>query len=242
MQFEELEDAFDNAETLFRSAFSLSDPAPELLNLIKAHPTEAAVIDLLVYYTDAVEENPSRANALASALVTLRSSPDAPMLDDGSSSLTEVFSCKLADLHSRGLMFDEDNTTFGPSNTYLINCLLSGLSFKYEFTACSAQYGNIMKGLNARDNSSTSELLVIGASIQLLINGSYIIQTAKSYIKSANEVATKLRFQKSAGTVKVSNGLKLLDVCQLSVQSKTRAHRHLTAYYLARRKWISERK
>jgi hypothetical protein len=71
-----------------------------------------------------------------------------------------------------------------------------------------------MEGLNARDlNSSTSELLVIGACIQLLINGSYIIQTAKSYINSANEVATKLRFQKSAGTVKVSNGLKLLDVC-----------------------------
>jgi hypothetical protein len=124
MQFEELEDPFDNAETLFRSAFSLPDPAPELLNLIKAHPTEAAVIHLLVYYTDVVEENPSRANALASALATLRSSLDAPMLNNGRSSLTEVFSIELADLHDRGLMFDEDNATFGPTNTYLINCLL----------------------------------------------------------------------------------------------------------------------
>jgi hypothetical protein len=115
MQFEELEDPFDNAETLFRSAFSLPDPAPELLNLIKAHPTEAAVIHLLVYYTDVVEENPSRANALASALVTLRSSLDAPMLNNGRSSLTEVFSIELADLHDRGLMFDEDNATFGPT-------------------------------------------------------------------------------------------------------------------------------
>lgn len=115
------------------------------------------------------------------------------MLNDGSSSLVEVFSFELADLHSRGLLIDmyRSHINFGPSNLYLINSLVSGLSFKYRLTSCSDQYGSIMKGLNAYpDGSSTSELLVIGACIKLLINGSYIISTAKSYIKSVNEVAT----------------------------------------------------
>ena len=219
MMFEELNDPFDNAEQLFRSAYALSDPVPELLNLMKAHPTQASAIDLVVYYTEAVEEDPSCANALASALVTLRDSPDAPMLNDGSSNLVEVFSFELAVLHSRGLRIGKSHINFGPTNLYLINCLLSGLSFKHRLTSCSDQYGSIMKGLNAYpDGSSTSELLVIGACIQLLTNGSYIISTAKSYIKSVNEVATKLRFQKSMGTIKASNALKLLDVRQLFKQ------------------------
>ena len=35
------QEAFPDAETLFCKAFGLPDPTPELLNLIKAHPTEA---------------------------------------------------------------------------------------------------------------------------------------------------------------------------------------------------------
>ena len=38
------EESFPNAEKVFRQAYGLSDPTPELLNLIKAHPTEAAVM------------------------------------------------------------------------------------------------------------------------------------------------------------------------------------------------------
>ena len=54
MQFEGVrdKDAFDNAETLFRNAFSLPDPTPELLNLMNANPTQVAAVDLLVYYTN----------------------------------------------------------------------------------------------------------------------------------------------------------------------------------------------
>ncbi|KIM48821.1 hypothetical protein M413DRAFT_21135 [Hebeloma cylindrosporum] len=57
------------AVQLFRDAFALPNPAPELLKWIKAHPTYAAVMDLLVHYTAVVQGNPSRANALALALV-----------------------------------------------------------------------------------------------------------------------------------------------------------------------------
>ena len=39
MRLEELNDPFDNVEQLFRNAYALSDPMPELLNLLKAHPS-----------------------------------------------------------------------------------------------------------------------------------------------------------------------------------------------------------
>ena len=59
------EEAFPGADDLFCKAFGLSDPTPELLSLIKAHPTEAAVRDLLIAYILEAEENPSRAYALS---------------------------------------------------------------------------------------------------------------------------------------------------------------------------------
>lgn len=160
-----------------------------------------------------MEENPSRACALASALVALRDSPDAPVIQGGSS-LAEEFHVGLADLHSRGLTFDDDNTKFNPTNTYLTNCLLSGLSFKHDLTSSPDQRQAIRDGLdlNAGGNSSISELLVIGACIQLLTSGSEIV-AAQPFNYSTNEIATKLRFQQSAGTVKDSNARRLLEVC-----------------------------
>jgi hypothetical protein len=99
-------DAFPNAEQLFRDAFSLPNPAPELLKLIKAHPTYAAAMNILVHYTAVVQGNPSRANASALALVAVRDSPDAPVINDDT--LDDLFSRELADLHSRG--FDSLDT------------------------------------------------------------------------------------------------------------------------------------
>ena len=80
------EETFPNSEELLRYAFSLSGPTPALLQLIKAYPgTADAIRDLLIFYIDAVEANPSRAYALASVLVALRDSSDAPVIQDGSS-------------------------------------------------------------------------------------------------------------------------------------------------------------
>ena len=200
MRLEELNDPFDNVEQLFRNAYALSDPVPELLNLLKAHPSSNP--GFCDWSCDALHRGRGRGSFSRKCIGFCISyspwSPDAPMLNDGSSSLVEVFSFELADLHSRGLLIDmyRSHINFGPSNLYLINSLVSGLSFKYRLTSCSDQYGSIMKGLNAYpDGSSTSELLVIGACIKLLINGSYIISTAKSYIKSVNEVATNWDFK-----------------------------------------------
>ena len=62
------DEAFPNAERLFQQAFSATDPAPLLLQLLKEYPTYPAVRDLVVYYTEAVEEDPYRGQSLASTL------------------------------------------------------------------------------------------------------------------------------------------------------------------------------
>ena len=51
-------ESFPNSEQLLRCAFSLSDPTPELLQLIKAYPTVDAVREPLIFYIEAVEANP----------------------------------------------------------------------------------------------------------------------------------------------------------------------------------------
>jgi hypothetical protein len=43
-----MEEAFQNSEKLLPSAYALFDPTSELLKLIKAHPTEDAVTELLI--------------------------------------------------------------------------------------------------------------------------------------------------------------------------------------------------
>ncbi|KAF8972517.1 hypothetical protein BDZ97DRAFT_838158 [Flammula alnicola] len=206
------DDAFPNAEEIFRDALSIPDPAPTLLNLIKEHPTYPAVSDLLFYYTEVAGEQPSRANALATALITVRDAPDAPIIQ--ANGLAGLFSRKLADLHSRGFELDDDAKEFGPSNAFLTTSLLSGLSFKHKLTSSSDQYGNIVDGLDAVAGSSAynPEVLVVGACIQLLTAGSSIIPAATSYIKSVDEVVSKLKAQKSAGTVKDQNAQKLLEL------------------------------
>lgn len=70
----------------------LSDPTSERLKLIEAHPTlaEATVTELLIFYIEAVEENPFRENGLASALAALHDSLGARIIQDGSS-LAQAF-------------------------------------------------------------------------------------------------------------------------------------------------------
>jgi hypothetical protein len=52
---------------------------------------------------------------------------------------------------------DKGTKILGPTNIFLSNSLLSGLSFKYNITSSPDQYGAIVDGLDA------TEVLVIGA-------------------------------------------------------------------------------
>lgn len=211
--------SFPDAEEHFRYAFAQPDPPEELLKLLNGHPTYPAVVDLMIYYTSVAEEDPWHAHTLASALATVRDSPDAPLI--GNLTLLELFNRELAAHHPRGLDMDSEKAReFGPTNTFLIHSLLSGLSFKNNLTSSSDQNANIMKGLDARDDSPASEILVTGACIQLLTGGSRIVSLLNSYIQSPEEVATKLRMQQAAGTVKNVNAVKLLEVGRPFAQSK----------------------
>ena len=163
-----------------------------LLELIKAHPTYETATELLDHYIDVVQKSPYRANELASSLSYLPESPDIPTIGSGDS-LGDLFYTELADRHRLGFQLNKDTETFGPSNTYLIASLLSGLSFKHKLSECSDQYGHIKSGLNIVDhNLPISEVLVVGACIQLFINGSEIVPEGKPFIQSTDEVATKL--------------------------------------------------
>ncbi|KAF8964567.1 hypothetical protein BDZ97DRAFT_1757897 [Flammula alnicola] len=199
--------AFDNSEYLFLNAFALSDPTPELLNLIRKHPTYHTVVDLLTYYTTFAEKNLSRANSLAFALATVRDSPDAPII--GGTSLGVCIWERLEHIHTLGLDADElkgENRIFGPNNVYLMTSLLSGLSLKYGLAMTRDQTSPIVEGLHAPlDKSATSEIRVIGSCIQLLTYGPEMVE-------SRDEIVTQLEAQKNAGTVKNPNALKVLEL------------------------------
>ncbi|KIM41205.1 hypothetical protein M413DRAFT_27604 [Hebeloma cylindrosporum] len=148
-----------NADILFRDAYSLSDPAPELLKLIKFHPTRNTIAWLMTCYFQAVEKNPPRACALTSTLVTLRESPYGPIMQDGSTLEREL----RRELDYRFMLrFDEIDLAkhkfgrIGPSNPYLITCLLSALSLKYNLSSPSyvIHYQQSLPGLVTQCKSS----------------------------------------------------------------------------------------
>ena len=68
----------------------------------------------------------------------------------------------------------DESTVYGPSSKYLIDLLLSGLSFKYNLTASPDMYGSLEDGLEkARRGSNKTELLLVGTCIQLLLHTSW---------------------------------------------------------------------
>ncbi|KAF9473542.1 hypothetical protein BDN70DRAFT_925102 [Pholiota conissans] len=180
------------------------------MKLIKEHPSYDAVVDCVIAYTFIAEENPERVDALARTLRAVRDSPDAPMIGGDSTTLWEIYREQLRVLHAQG--FAEIPEQIGPTNSFLLTSLLSGISFKYDLLSCSEQYGTILEGLNARPTSPNAEVHVAGACIQLLIAGSHIIPHSTSYFKSSDDIATKLKAQRDAGTVKNENARRILDL------------------------------
>jgi len=205
--------AFPNAEHLFQQAFAAADPEPLLLQLLKEHPTYPAVRDLVVYYTIAVEEDPSRGQSLASALTRLAKAADSldtPIFGP-TETLSSLINHALADQHFKVIYGTTRVTEYGPKNTYLLDSLLSGLSLKHGLTATSDQYAAIENGLDAPHGSDNSEVLVVGACVQLLLHGSKIVtEAAGSYRKSAEAVAKKLKDQMVPGTVKDPHAIQVL--------------------------------
>jgi hypothetical protein len=208
----ESDDAFPNAKLLFQQAFAAEDPSLPLLKLLKEHPTYPALRDLVIYYVETVHEDPYRAQTLASAIARIMYSPDAPSY--GQDSLLELLSRELGGTHFRDEYDDDIAKVYGPKNTYLLDSLLSGFSFKYKLTAAPEMYGAIDDGLKARhDGSEDSELLVVGTCIQLLLHGFQLTtDLAGTYSSKPGKVAEKLKAHKKAGTVKDPRAIEVLEV------------------------------
>ena len=206
------DEAFPNAERLLQQAFAAEDPAPLLLQLLKEYPIYPAVRDLVVFYTEAVEDDPYRGQSLASALARVANSPDAPTI--GTVTLSSLINRELADQHFKVIYSgDSEVKEYGPKNTYLLDSLLSGLSLKHRLTSTSDMYAAIFSGLDAWPGSNKSEVLVVGACIQLLLHGSEVVtEVAGSYRRSAEAVALGLKAQKAAGTVTDPHAIQVLEV------------------------------
>ena len=204
------DEASPNVEHLLQQAFAKADPAPSLLQVVKEHPTyEYIEFPLVKYYVEAVEENPSRGQALASALARL-----------------ETLSSGINGELDRAVHFNIDfdkAEDYGPKNKYLFHSLLSGLSLKHRLTHNSIMYATMEKGLESHGpnnpvlNSQDPEVLVVGTCIQLLLHGSVLPTeaTGPRYRRSAEVVAKNLKDQKVAGTVKDPHAIQVLEVSKL---------------------------
>jgi hypothetical protein len=105
----------------------------------------------LVFYI-AVSNDPYRVKTLASVVVTIGQSSDAPSFTH---TLAELLSLELAGTH---FLFNDDNdTAYG---TYLLESLLSG-----NLTSTSTMYAYFEKGLKASRGLEESEVLVVGTCI-----------------------------------------------------------------------------
>ncbi|KAF8887451.1 hypothetical protein CPB84DRAFT_1786860 [Gymnopilus junonius] len=183
----------DDSETdhRFEQAFAAVDPEPLLLQILKDHPFYITVRDLAIYYVEAVEENPSRGGYLASVLVKVAESPEAPLFTPDT--VSSFIDRTLADHHFKVIYGDHRVKDYGPKNTYLLDSFLSGLSFKYSLTSTSDQLAAIHEGLDAACGSSESEILVVGTCIQLLLHGSELVtERAGTYRRSPEELAISL--------------------------------------------------
>ena len=205
------DEAFTNAVDVFQQAFIAGDPTYSLLHLLNKHPTYAAVKYLVIAYFEAARKDPFGAQSLASTLVAISNSPDAPIFQQ--ETLLDILADELAGMHFKFYGSRDRAEKLGPTNRHLLDCLLSGLSLRFELTYTNDMYATIVHGLEAK---GCSEVMVVGSCIQLLLSGSAITtELADPYRRSSKEVAQKLRAQRQRGIVKDPRAVQVLEVCYL---------------------------
>jgi len=201
---------FTNAVDLFQQAFVAGDPTHSLLYLLNKHPTYAAVKYLVIAYFKAVRKDPFGAQSFASTLVAISNSPDAPTFKQ--ETLLDILADELAGMHFKFYGSRDRAKELSPTNEHLLDCLLSGLSLRFELTYTNDMYANIVHGLE----EGRSEVTVVGSCIQLLLSGSAITTgLADPYRRSSKEVAKQLKAQRERGIVKDPRAIQVLEVCYL---------------------------
>ena len=179
--------------------------------ILKEHPTYFTLRDLVIYYVEAVHNDPYRGQILTSAIAKIANSPDAPSF--GRDTLHALLSRELARTLFKEF-YDDDEIVkiYGPKNTFLLDSLLSGFSFKYKLTSSPEMHFFLNKGFKTPHSSNDSELelSVVGSSVQLLLSGSRI--KCECYHGWERDVAKKLKAHEVAGTVKDLHAIEVLKV------------------------------
>ncbi|KAF9521763.1 hypothetical protein CPB83DRAFT_900311 [Crepidotus variabilis] len=183
---------------LFRQAFAATDPVSSLLHLLNDASNERSICDLLFAYTDEIDENPYQAQALTSILLKLRHQPT-PEIPRFSQGLRNLIYEELGD---RLFKREPDVMVYGPKNEHLLDALIVGLSYQHDLAAGGDELAVLQEGLNAiRDGSEKSQVLVVGACIQLLMGGHVILtEDVGTYRMTAEEITMKLKSRKRCVT------------------------------------------
>ena len=190
-----------------------------MLSILTEHPTYFTLRDLVSCYVEAVHYDPYRGQTLASSLARIIHSPHAPSFGQDRDTLRGLLSRELARTHFKDIDDSDDDITkvYGPKNTFLLDSLLSGFSFKYELTSSPDMIAFLENGLksphhdSSEDSKLDTELSVVGTSIQLLLSGSQIAR-CEFYHGWEGYVAKKLKAHEVAGTVKDPHATEVLKV------------------------------
>jgi len=215
-----MDESFPIAEAAFRDAFTQPDPAPKLLELIKAHPSGAAIVDLVSVYFQLAAEDPTQLPRYAEALTIIQKTQE-PTINAADQfgnpaerNIAPVLDMALAGFHGGDLAVVKD-TSIVPSNDYLVGSLLSAVSLRYRLTDSPAQVGGIRHGLHYRDDCyvdvrATRKVLVLGSCLQLLVAGSYLYGPGGTDV-GKDDISAALEAVKADRVVKTPNGQQLLE-------------------------------
>lgn len=209
-----------NVESALLDAFKHPDPAPRLIELIRAHSQFPTIFYLISIYTELAAELPTQIDKFAQALAQVKTSKVKIDTEDdfgkpAQLDIEPIFVSELADELS-GDFVNVKDLSVTSSNEYLIASLLSATSRKYRLCESPAQIGSVLCGLYYNDRKygyadrATFEVRVLGACLQLLTSGSYLYGPEGIYAGKIDVLAA-LETIKKEGVVKNPNGQELLE-------------------------------
>ena len=176
-------ESFPDSFDIIQNVFNQPDPTQQLLEIIRDHPESTTIRDIVIIYFELVRQSPSQVNSLTRTLVNLKSSKDIPIVACNRLGKSVPISIALAlDLELHELLRSElarlSVAPITPSNEHLITSLLSAVVMKHSLCNSRAFSGAIHCGLYYDDERSRCDVaahqgLVLGACLQLSMNGSY---------------------------------------------------------------------
>jgi hypothetical protein len=212
-------EAFPDSFNAIRDALNLLDPTQQLLEIIRDHPESLTIRDIVIIYFELIEQSPSQFNKLTCTLVNLKNSSEITVTTwDRFEKFVPISIALALDLELHELLGSElAGLNVGPiipSNEHLIASLLSAVAVKHSLCLSSAFSGAVHRGLYYdsapyRYDVAAHQGLVLGACLQLSMNGSYFCGPNGF---DAGQVLSALERIKNVGVVKHPDGQRLLEV------------------------------